>query len=181
MEKFLSARNPTLSATLTGCLPTQESQSKWPYATGAITRFCVIFGRKFVSLPKSFYMKRVLSVLIADSKNSDSKVRFTKNTKGTYDCQVFWIKDSIDPSTGKPWLDFRNPDKSARNVRCDQLYIIKGLKYDAAAKIWNGAKIYDPNRGISANVKCRFAPDGSLEVKGTVLGIGETMYWEKLK
>lgn len=119
--------------------------------------------------------------LIPDSKNGDSKVRFTKNANGTYDCQVFWLAKPIDPSTGKPWLDFRNPDKSARNVRADQLFIIKGLKYDSSAKMWNGAKVYDPNRGISANVKCKFTNDGALEVKGTVLGIGETQHWQKLK
>lgn len=118
--------------------------------------------------------------LVPDAKNGDSKVRFTKNANGTYDCQVFWLEDAIDPATGEPWLDFRNPVKSARSVRCDQLYIIKGLRYDADAKMWNGAKVYDPNRGISVNVKCRFAKDGSLEVKGTVLGIGETMHWPKL-
>lgn len=117
---------------------------------------------------------------VPDAKNGDCKVRFTRNAEGTYDCQVFWLEIPIDPATGKPWLDFRNPVKSKRNVRCDELFIIRGLKYDSAAKMWNGAKIYDPNRGISVSVKCRFASDGSLEVKGTVFGIGETMYWKKL-
>jgi len=42
----------------------------------------------------------------------DSKVRFTKNQAGTYDCQVFWIAQPIDPATGKPWLDSKNPDKA---------------------------------------------------------------------
>lgn len=118
---------------------------------------------------------------VPDAKNGDSKVRFTKNADGTYDCQVFWLAIPIDPSTGKPWLDFRNPDKSLRNVRCDQLFIIRGLKYDSDAKMWNGAKVYDPNRGLSAKVRCKFTKDGALEVKGTILGIGETQNWKKLK
>lgn len=119
--------------------------------------------------------------LVPDAKNGDSKVRFTKNADGTYNCQVFWLAIPNDPKTGKPWLDFRNPDKSLRSTRCDQLYIIRGLKYDSKAKMWNDTKVYDPNRGISAKVKCKFTDSGDLEVKGTILGIGETQNWKKLK
>jgi len=118
---------------------------------------------------------------VPDAKNGDSKVRFTQNQDGTFDCMVFWLAQPIDPSTGKVWLDFRNPDKSKRNVRCDQLYIIRSLKYNAEKKQWDGAKVYDPNRGISAKVTCKFAKSGELEVRGTVLGIGETQLWKKVK
>lgn len=119
--------------------------------------------------------------LVPDAKNGDSKVRFTKNAAGTYDCQVFWLAIPNDPKTGEPWLDFRNPDKSLRSGRVDRLVVIKGLKYDAGKKTWEGAKIYDPNRGLNANVKCRFADDNTLEVRGTVLGVGEKHNWKRLK
>lgn len=119
--------------------------------------------------------------LVPDAKNGDSKVRFTKNAQGTYDCQVFWLQKPIDPKTGKVWLDERNPDKSKRNVRCDQLFIIRGLPYNAEKKQWDGVKVYDPNRGISAKATVKFLKDGSLEVRGTVLGIGESQQWKKLK
>lgn len=119
--------------------------------------------------------------LVPDAKNGDSKVRFTKNPDGTYDGQVFWLQNPIDPKTGKPWLDFRNPDKAKRTVRCDQLFIVKGLQYNAAKKQWDGAKVYDPNRGISAKMTGKFLENGSFEVRGTVLGIGESQQWKKLK
>jgi len=119
--------------------------------------------------------------LVPDAKNGDSKVCFTENADGTFDCMVFWMAQPIDPSTGEVWLDFRNPDKSKRNVRCDQLYIIRSLQYNSDKKQWDGAKIYDPNRGISAKVTCKFDKDGQLEIRGTVLGIGETQLWKKLK
>lgn len=118
--------------------------------------------------------------LITDQGN-DTKVRFTKNEDGTYDCRTFWMADPIDPSTGKPWVDSRNPDKSLRNRRTDSMVIISGLKYDAAKKVWNGAKVYDPNRGIKANVTCQFLSNGDFQLKGTVLGIGEKVVWKKLK
>lgn len=117
--------------------------------------------------------------LVPDAKNGDSKVRFTKNQDGTFNCQVFWLEKPIDPSTGKPWLDYKNPDKSLRSRRTDSVVLIKGLKFNAGKKVWDGTKVYDPNRGISANVTCTLQPDGSLQVRGSVMGIGETQTWIK--
>lgn len=123
----------------------------------------------------------ILGEYLVPDPGNDSKVRFTKNGDGTYKCQIFWLENTTDPSTGQPWLDFRNPDKSLRSQRCDQIVLVDGLKYDSAKKNWSGAKIYDPNRGIKANVTCYFNEAGKLVVKGTVLGIGETQYWVRLK
>ena len=118
--------------------------------------------------------------LVPDPGN-DSKVRFTKNSDGSFNCQIFWMENKVNPDTGQPWTDLKNPDKALRSRRCDSIVIISGLKYDAEKKVWTGAKIYDPNRGIKANVTCQFMPDGTLMLKGTVLGIGEKVYWKKLK
>ena len=38
----------------------------------------------------------------------------------------------------------------------------------------------DPDRGIRANVVVRFTSDGQLSLKGSVLGISETVYWTRL-
>lgn len=123
----------------------------------------------------------ILGEYLVPDPGNDSKVRFTKNSDGTYNCQIFWLEHNINPENGQPWTDLKNPDKSLRSRRCDSIVIISGLKYDADKKVWNGAKIYDPNRGIKANVTCQFMPDGQLMLKGTVLGIGEKVYWKKLK
>ena len=105
------------------------------------------------------------------------KVEVTKNADGTYKAQIYWMKDPIDPRTGKKALDVKNPDKSLRNRPCDQIVLIQNLKYIPAKKVWGDAKIYDPQRGIKANVTAQFLQDGSLSLKATVLGIGETVYW----
>ena len=122
----------------------------------------------------------IVGEYLIHDKSGDSKVRFTRNSSGTYDCQVFWVKNAIDPETGQPWLDYRTPDKSLRSRRTDSIVIILGLKYNADKKQWDGAKIYDPVRGIKANVTCMFLPDGRFQLKGTVLGIGEKSIWKKL-
>ena len=105
------------------------------------------------------------------------KVEVTKNADGTYKAQIYWMKDPIDPRTGKKALDVKNPDKSLRNRPCDQIVLIQHLKYIPAKKVWGDAKIYDPQRGIKANVTAQFLQDGRLSLKATVLGIGETVYW----
>lgn len=152
-------------------------------------KLLLVFALFLASLPSSFAQIRgnnaesdsiVGEYLVPDAKNGDSKVRFTKNAEGTFDCQVFWLERPNDPATGKPWLDVKNPDKSLRSRRSDSLYIINGLKYNADKQQWDGAKVYDPNRGIKANVTCKFLPSGELQVKGTVLGIGESQNWKRL-
>ena len=109
----------------------------------------------------------------------ESKVRFTKNSDGSYKCRIFWIKNDKDAS-GRKFLDEKNPDKSLRSTPADQVVLIDGLKYNAAKKQWDGAKIYDPQSGIKANVTAVFVSDKKLKLRGSVMGIGETVYWTKL-
>ena len=109
------------------------------------------------------------------------KVEVTKNADGTYKAQIYWMKDPIDPKTGKKALDVKNPDKSLRNTPCDRIVLIQNIKYIPAKKVWGDAKIYDPQRGLKAHVTAQFLPDGRLSLKGTVLGIGETVYWTPVK
>ena len=114
-------------------------------------------------------------------QNADNfKVRFSKLPNGTYMAQIYWVENDKDEN-GRKALDVKNPDKSLRNVPCDRIVLIKGLRYNAEKKQWDGAKIYDPQRGIRANVVCKFRKDGMLWVRGTVLGIGEDAFWEKIK
>ena len=67
-----------------------------------------------------------------------------------------------------------------RNVPCDEIVLMDGLKYNAGKKQWDGTKIYDPQRGIRASVTVKFSDPGTLNVRGTVLGIGETAVWKKI-
>lgn len=110
-----------------------------------------------------------------------SKVRISKASDGSYMAQIYWVENPNDPATGKKILDERNPDKSLRNVPCDQIVLVRGLKYNAKKECWDGGKIYDPTRGINANASAEFAPDGRLKIRGSLMGFGETVYWDKAK
>ena len=109
----------------------------------------------------------------------DSKVKIFKKADGTYCAQVYWLQNRLD-SNGNVRLDENNPDKSKRNTPCDQIILMEGISYNGAKKRWDGGKIYDPTRGIRANATCSFDTDSTLKIRGSVMGIGETVVWKKI-
>ena len=121
----------------------------------------------------------IVGVYFVSHEGEESRVRIFRQPDDTYSAQVLWIKDSLDRD-GNLRLDARNPDKSLRNVPCNRIIIMKGLKYDSEKGRWSG-KVYDPTRGIRANATCSFDPDGRLRVRGSLLGISETVWWKKLE
>ena len=109
-----------------------------------------------------------------------SKVRVYRCGDGSYAAQCIYLQDSIDKKTGKLRLDSKNPDKNLRTVPCNKVVILRALRYNAKKQRWDGGRIYDPTRGIKAHCTCEFEPDGRLKLRGSVMGIGETIYWIKL-
>ena len=122
----------------------------------------------------------IVGEYLTDRGGSKSKVRVTKNVDGTYDAQVFWVEKPLD-AKGNKRKDVKNPDKNLRNVDIDQVVVVKGLKYDADDKVWGDTKIYDPSKGIRVNVTAEFESSEKLKLRGTILGIGTTIYWTKIK
>ena len=107
------------------------------------------------------------------------KVRVTRLADGTYRAQVYWVERDCDES-GRKILDSKNPDRSLRQTPYDQIVLFNGLKYNAKDNCWDGAKIYDPQRGIRANMRADFTPKGNLRIRGSLLGITETIYWQRI-
>ena len=124
--------------------------------------------------------KSILGKYLVAEPGNDSKVEITLNDDGSFDCTVIWLEHPNDPKTGQPLTDTKNSDKKLRDRPIVGLKLIQGLKYNADKQQWDGAKVYDPNRGIRANVTIWFTDDGQLALKGSVLGISETQYWKKL-
>ena len=122
----------------------------------------------------------IVGEYLTERGGNKSKVRVTKNPDGTFSAQVFWVEKPFD-AKGNKRKDVKNPDKSLRNVDIDQVVIVKGLKYDAEDKTWGGTKIYDPSKGIRVNVTAEFESADKLKLRGTILGIGTTLYWTRIK
>ena len=122
----------------------------------------------------------IVGEYLTDRGGSKSKVRVTKNAQGTYDAQVFWVENPLDKE-GKKRKDVKNPDKALRNVDIDKVILVRGLKFDTEDKEWSGAKIYDPTKGIKVNATAKFESKNKLKLRATILGIGTTLYWQKIK
>jgi uncharacterized protein (DUF2147 family) len=122
----------------------------------------------------------IVGEYLTDRGGSKSKVRVTKNADGTFSAQIFWVEKPFD-AQGNKRKDVKNPDKSLRNVDIDQVVIVKGLKYDAEDKTWGDARIYDPSKGIRVNVTAEFVDANKLKLRGTIFGIGTTLYWTRIK
>lgn len=116
------------------------------------------------------------------SKQGDDnfKAKIVKLEDGTYQGQVIWLEHSTD-ANGNKILDAKNPDKSLRNTPADEIVLFTGLKYNAKKHRWDGTKIYDPQRGIRASLTVEFTEKGQLKLRGSILGIGESVYWDKIE
>ncbi len=120
----------------------------------------------------------IIGNYFTDYGGSESRIRITKEKDGSYKAQVFWCSDALDKN-GNVQKDVKNPDEKLRNVPVDQIVLIWDLKYNKAKKRWDDGKIYDPTRGIKVNASCVFTGPKSLKIRGTIMGIGETLVWTK--
>ena len=122
--------------------------------------------------------ENIIGQYFVSHEGENSRVRVFKDTDGTFKAQVTWVENRLDKD-GNVRLDEKNPDKSLRNTPCDSIVIMEKLEYNPGKKRWDSGKIYDPTRGIRANVTCSFDSPSILRVRGSLMGFGETILWEK--
>lgn len=123
---------------------------------------------------------RIVGTYLATYEGEESKVSIFREDDGTYTARVIWVKEKYDKD-GNLKLDEKNPDKAKRSTPCDEIVLIERMSYDAKKDSWTDAKIYDPVRGMKANVDCSFEQDGRLKVRGSIMGIGMSVHWQKLE
>lgn len=145
-----------------------------------LTLLCTIMGGAMAQNALNNKAENIIGTYQSKQGDDNFKATITQQKDGTFKGQIIWLEKDKD-ANGKKILDEKNPDKSLRNVPCDQIVLFSGLKYDAKEKCWNGTKIYDPQRGIRAKLRAEFTDDGQLKLRGSVLGIGESAYWKKIK
>ena len=144
------------------------------------TLLCTIMGGAMAQNTLNNKAENIIGTYQSKQGDDNFKATITQQKDGTFKGQIIWLEKDKD-ANGKKILDEKNPDKSLRNVPCDQIVLFSGLKYDAKEKCWNGTKIYDPQRGIRAKLRAEFTDEGQLKLRGSVLGIGESVYWKKIK
>lgn len=122
--------------------------------------------------------------IVGNWKNGEGTgiIQIYKTTSGHYAGKIVWLKEPIDPETGKPKLDKRNPDETLRNVPTLGLVNIKGFKFDESEKHWIDGTIYDPKTGKEYACKAELTGKNTLEVRGYI-GVslfGRTDTWTRM-
>lgn len=123
--------------------------------------------------------------------SADAIIGSWKNGEGTgiiqiykngdkYQGKIIWLKEPIDPSTGKPKLDKEHPDAVNHSRPLIGLVNMWGFNY-TSEKEWTGGKIYDPKNGKTYACKIVMENASTLKVRGFIgiSLIGRTDIWTK--
>ena len=93
---------------------------------------------------------------------------------------MVWLKEPIDPETGKPKLDKNQTDEVARKRAVLGLINIWGF-VPKANNVWDDGNIYDPKNGNTYSSTMKLINNNTLEVRGYigVSLIGRTDTWTR--
>lgn len=121
--------------------------------------------------------------VIGNWKNGEGTgiINIYRTTSGHYAGKIVWLKEPIDPDTGQPKLDKRNPDESKRTQPTLGLVNLHGFTYNAEDKEWVDGNIYDPKVGKEYSCKMKLKDNNTLEVRGYI-GVsvfGRTDTWTR--
>jgi len=121
--------------------------------------------------------------IIGNWKNGEGTgiIQIYKSKSGHYAGKIIWLKEPIDPETGKPKLDKRNPDKSKRTNPTLGLVNMWGFTFNDEDKEWIHGAIYDPKKGKEYSCKAKMIDKNTLDVRGYIgiSLIGRTDTWKR--
>jgi uncharacterized protein (DUF2147 family) len=139
----------------------------------------------------SLILLTTTSSFITLPDNPDAIVGVWKTGEGTamvriykngdkYQGKVVWLKEPIDPETGKPKLDKNQTDEAAKKRPVLGLINIWGF-VPKENKVWDEGNIYDPKNGNTYSCTIKLINPNSLEVRGYigVSLIGRTDTWTR--
>lgn len=108
----------------------------------------------------------------------DAKVRVSKCGGGI--CGVIvWLKDPIDPATGKPQIDDRNPNPALAKRPVIGLSLFQGMRPSGPNR-WSG-EIYNADDGKSYASNISVSGPNTLKVEGCVGPLCGSETWSRSK
>ncbi|MBS2098827.1 DUF2147 domain-containing protein [Carboxylicivirga linearis] len=133
----------------------------------------------FTSLSYSQKSDKIIGTWI--TQDGDSKITIEKNSDGTFDGKIIWLKEP-NRENGEAKLDDKNPDEKLQSRPIKGLEILQGFTYDEDDKEWVDGTIYDPKSGSTYKCLMWFDDDpNTLMVKGYigVSIIGKKVQWKR--
>jgi uncharacterized protein (DUF2147 family) len=101
---------------------------------------------------------------------------------GKYYGRIVWLKEPIDPETGKPKVDKNNPDKSMHDAPLRGYRMLKDFVYQGDGE-WSEGTIYDPENGSTYSCVINKKDDNTLDIRGYIgmKTFGRTDVWKRLQ
>lgn len=111
--------------------------------------------------------------------DGNAMVRIYKNGE-KFQGKIVWLKEPIDPETGKPKLDKNHPEEASRKRPILGLINIWGFT-QTEKNVWEEGNIYDPKNGSTYSCTIKMTNPRTLEVRGYigVSLIGRTDIWTR--
>ena len=94
--------------------------------------------------------------------------------------KIIALEEPIDPETGKPKLDKKNPDESLKSRPIMGVSMLTGFSKEDE-NTYTGGTIYSPRTGKTYESKIQLTKDGALEVTGYVFFFSKTQKWTRVK
>ena len=115
-------------------------------------------------------------------KNGSGKghIQIYKNNSKYYG-KIVWLRDAVDPTTGRPKVDRKNSDPAQRSNPLIGLVMLKDFKYDDEE--WNDGHIYNPSDGKEYKGYMKMKDSKTLTVRGYVgfSLLGKTDTWTRVR
>ncbi len=124
----------------------------------------------------------ILGVWLNEDKDAHIQI-YKEGDK--YFGKIVWLKEPIDPDTGKPKVDDKNDDESLRNRPIMGLLLLKDFVFDGDDE-WEDGEIYDPKSGNTYSCYMEFPDEENkdyLKIRGYIgfSLLGRTTYWTRVK
>jgi uncharacterized protein (DUF2147 family) len=110
-------------------------------------------------------------------RDGSAKVKIV-NCGGAMCGTIAWIKDPIDPDTGKPWLDKHNANAAQKNRPLVGVMVARNMKRDDSGNKWSG-QVYSVDHGRSVNGSLTLVSANRLKIEGCMLMICESEIWTR--
>lgn len=147
--------------------------------------------RLFILTCTAFFTFSFIPALKTIEDNPDAIVGVWKTGEGNamvriykngdkYQGKVVWLKEPIDPETGKPKVDKNHPDEAVRSRAVLGLINVWGFVFKGN-NVWDEGNIYDPKNGNTYSCTMKMNNANTLEVRGFigVSLIGRTDTWTR--
>lgn len=111
----------------------------------------------------------------------DSQVRIV-NCGGALCGSLIWLKEPIDPATGRPKTDKNNPNAAQQSHPLIGVEIVLGMRPSGTPNQWSG-KVYNASDGKTYNGSFTLVGPNTAELRGCVLGglFCKSQVWTRAK